>query len=250
MSDYLVTQPEQELQFQLQGQSQGIKQTITVTNTHPEATIAFKVKTTAPRQYSVKPSFGKLEPGQSCQVQTLLQFKEDVKVDYKRKDKFLIQAIKIPPAVLKLDQTQLHQRVSELWAQAEQISKSVPDSGAELIAQKKLRCVVVPPPGEQIEQDVQRTSTLNQVVEKNNNDELQQMLAQAQDKIKTVQAACDGYKAELDRVNQLRQRRQDSSASLSSKASTALKPAQPPGFPFPIVALIALFSFLLGAWLF
>ena len=269
----MSVQPETELLFQLTSPPSNVKQSITVTNSHPDASIAFKVKTTAPRLYSVKPSSGKLDPGAQCQVQILLQFKDEIKADV-RKDKFLIQSIKIPPTVLKLEGEALQSRIQELWTQAEQISKSVADGGSDIIAQKKLRCLISPPLGdnEPSPEPTKRQSTtvhdfkdpdtpfpktghvINLVTETIQEEaaiqrsEMEALLLQAQEKLKTVQAACDGYKSELDRVNHLRQRRSDNSSSGNLK--TLARTPAPQGFPLPVVVVIALLSFLIGAWLF
>jgi hypothetical protein len=56
-------------------------------------------------------------------VNIILQAKDGL--DYKRKDKFQIQSVKLPHAVLKLDGDALAARIAEIWSQAEQISKSV-----------------------------------------------------------------------------------------------------------------------------
>ncbi|KAL1977946.1 hypothetical protein VTN31DRAFT_805 [Thermomyces dupontii] len=58
--------------------------------------VAFKVKTTAPKHYCVRPNSGRIEPGKSVEVQVLLQaMKEDPPLDAKCKDKFLVQSVAI-----------------------------------------------------------------------------------------------------------------------------------------------------------
>ncbi|EED23752.1 integral ER membrane protein Scs2, putative [Talaromyces stipitatus ATCC 10500] len=58
--------------------------------------IAFKVKTTAPKHYCVRPNSGRIEPGKQVEVQVLLQaMKEDPPLDAKCKDKFLVQSVAI-----------------------------------------------------------------------------------------------------------------------------------------------------------
>lgn len=71
--------------------------------------VAFKVKTTAPKQYCVRPNSGRIEPDQEVQVQVLLQaMKVDPPADAKCRDKFLVQAVQISP-----DKT--FTSVSEIW---------------------------------------------------------------------------------------------------------------------------------------
>lgn len=62
-------------------------------NNHP---VAFKVKTTAPKQYCVRPNSGRIEPDHEVEVQVLLQaMKQDPPADTKCRDKFLVQAVPI-----------------------------------------------------------------------------------------------------------------------------------------------------------
>lgn len=69
-----------------------VSQTLTIKNTS-SSPLAFKVKTTAPRQYCVRPNAGRIEPGRSFDVTVLLQaMKEDPALDVKCKDKFLVQS--------------------------------------------------------------------------------------------------------------------------------------------------------------
>ncbi|KAF9972673.1 phosphatidylinositol-binding protein scs2 [Actinomortierella ambigua] len=72
-----------------------IKQTLTIRNTS-QLPVAFKVKTTAPKQYCVRPNSGRISPGQVLEVQVQLQpMKEDPPMDFKCRDKFLVQSIAI-----------------------------------------------------------------------------------------------------------------------------------------------------------
>ncbi|KIH88066.1 integral er membrane protein [Sporothrix brasiliensis 5110] len=64
---------------------------------NPNSTpVAFKVKTTAPKQYCVRPNSGRIEPDREVEVTVLLQaMKQDPPADYKCRDKFLVQAVPI-----------------------------------------------------------------------------------------------------------------------------------------------------------
>ncbi|KAF4506437.1 hypothetical protein G6O67_006525 [Ophiocordyceps sinensis] len=72
-----------------------VSQTLTIKN--PTSTpLAFKVKTTAPKQYCVRPNAGRIEPGQGFDVTVLLQaMKADPPHDTKCRDKFLVQSAPI-----------------------------------------------------------------------------------------------------------------------------------------------------------
>ncbi|KAI0206936.1 putative integral ER membrane protein Scs2 [Astrocystis sublimbata] len=60
--------------------------------------VAFKVKTTAPKQYCVRPNSGRVEPNREVEVQVILQaMKQEPPSGAKCKDKFLVQSVAISP---------------------------------------------------------------------------------------------------------------------------------------------------------
>ncbi|KAF9476540.1 PapD-like protein [Pholiota conissans] len=74
------------------------KHLLTITNKNENLPVAFKVKTTAPKLYCVKPNSGRLRPGQSVDVSIVLQaFRTEPPLDMKCKDKFLILGTVITP---------------------------------------------------------------------------------------------------------------------------------------------------------
>jgi len=74
-----------------------IKRILTLTN-HNDLPVAFKVKTTAPKLYCVRPNSGRIEPGDVAEVLVmLLPMKEDPPTSIKCKDKFLVQSTHITP---------------------------------------------------------------------------------------------------------------------------------------------------------
>ncbi|PLW13511.1 hypothetical protein PCASD_15447 [Puccinia coronata f. sp. avenae] len=107
--------------------TQLVKRILTVTNPNPQP-IAFKVKTTAPKQYCVRPNSGRIEPGERVDVSVLLQpMKEDPEPGAKCRDKFLVQSIIITP---ERESTPF----PELWSLIEKESKGS-------ISEHKIRCV-------------------------------------------------------------------------------------------------------------
>nr|BAJ88472.1 predicted protein [Hordeum vulgare subsp. vulgare] len=54
--------------------------------------VAFKVKTTNPRKYSVRHTCGILQPRSSCSVTVTMQAPRDMQLDHHCKDKFLVQS--------------------------------------------------------------------------------------------------------------------------------------------------------------
>ncbi|CAO3639477.1 unnamed protein product [Mucor hiemalis] len=106
-----------------------VKQSIKIQNTN-STPVAFKVKTTAPKLYCVRPNSDIIPPGKTADVQIMLQaFKEEPALDLKCKDKFLILS-----AVVNDENVHLQ----EFWAHTEANAKSS-------IHERKLRCVYIQP---------------------------------------------------------------------------------------------------------
>jgi len=80
-----------ELKFALQI-NKTLQQKLTLTNVSNEK-VAFKVKTTAPKRYCVRPNAQILEPGKSQEVQVLLQPLKELPENNVCKDKFLVQSV-------------------------------------------------------------------------------------------------------------------------------------------------------------
>ncbi|KAK0883193.1 phosphatidylinositol-binding protein scs2 [Friedmanniomyces endolithicus] len=88
--------------------------------------VAFKVKTTAPKQYCVRPNSGRIEAGRSVEVSVLLQaMKEDPPPDARCRDKFLVQSVGVPSNAEFTS-------VTQVWTNIEQTNKSA-------IQEKKIR---------------------------------------------------------------------------------------------------------------
>ncbi|KAF1960111.1 VAMP-associated protein [Byssothecium circinans] len=109
---------------------QEVTQNLRLTNPHGDP-LAFKVKTTAPKQYCVRPNSGRIEPGATVEVQILLQaMKEDPPPDAKCRDKFLVQSV-----LVTADKE--FSNVASLWSHIEQTSKSS-------IQERKIRVLFLP----------------------------------------------------------------------------------------------------------
>jgi len=88
--------------------------------------VAFKVKTTAPKQYCVRPNSGRIPAGESVDVQVLLQaMKEDPPLDTRCRDKFLVQSVAIRPEHADTN-------ITQIWSSLEQTAKSA-------VSEKKIR---------------------------------------------------------------------------------------------------------------
>ncbi|KAJ1029722.1 hypothetical protein NDA13_002965 [Ustilago tritici] len=110
--------------------TQLVKRTLTVSNPNNQP-VAFKVKTTAPKQYCVRPNSGRIEPGEMVEVQVLLQpMKEEPPSSAKCRDKFLVQSTIITPDFETAS-------LQEIWPVIEKENKSA-------IHEQKIRCAYLP----------------------------------------------------------------------------------------------------------
>ncbi|KAJ8573328.1 hypothetical protein K7X08_009839 [Anisodus acutangulus] len=67
--------------------------------------ISFKVKTTNPKKYCVRPNAGVVLPGSSCNVTVTMQAQKEAPPDMQCKDKFLIQSTIAPSGTTNKDIT-------------------------------------------------------------------------------------------------------------------------------------------------
>lgn len=124
LSDLQIQPSELKFRFELR---KNIPVTLSLHNPGPER-VAFKVKTTSPKKYCVRPSSGIVEPGATKDVQVIMQAQREYPPSLADcKDKFLVQTVQVGPKV----------------------SDATPDlfdSSSSNLKQTKLRVVLVGPP--------------------------------------------------------------------------------------------------------
>ncbi|KAK4488528.1 hypothetical protein RD792_004292 [Penstemon davidsonii] len=91
--------------------------------------VAFKVKTTNPKKYCVRPNTGVVLPHSACEVKVMMQAQKEAPADMQCRDKFLLQSVVVSPGVTAKDIT------------PEMFNK---DSGNQ-VDECKLRVIYVPP---------------------------------------------------------------------------------------------------------
>jgi hypothetical protein len=67
--------------------------------------VAFKVKTTSPKKYCVRPNTGVIPPQSTCDVTVTMQAQKEAPPDMQCKDKFLVQSVMIPAGTTAKDIT-------------------------------------------------------------------------------------------------------------------------------------------------
>ncbi|XP_069131475.1 motile sperm domain-containing protein 2-like isoform X2 [Argopecten irradians] len=115
----LTISPAEELEFIIDDSGKDAYDTISLKNTLPYP-IAFKVKTTSPEKYKVRPCFGVAKPGTTVEVFIYLQQGYENTIS---KDRFLVMAMEVT--------TDSQENLAELW-------KTIPK---ENIMEHKLRCI-------------------------------------------------------------------------------------------------------------
>ncbi|KAM3752863.1 hypothetical protein ACB098_03G049900 [Castanea mollissima] len=97
-------------------------------NTHHY--VAFKVKTTSPKKYCVRPNVGVISPKSTCEFTVTMQAQRTAPLDMVCKDKFLIQSTSVPAGTIDEDIT------PSMFAK----------DGSKYIEENKLRVTLISPP--------------------------------------------------------------------------------------------------------
>ncbi|KAK4596169.1 hypothetical protein RGQ29_014284 [Quercus rubra] len=97
-------------------------------NTHHY--VAFKVKTTSPKKYCVRPNVGVISPKSTCEFTVTMQAQRTAPPDMVCKDKFLIQSTIVPAGTIDEDIT------PSMFAK----------DGSKYIEENKLRVTLISPP--------------------------------------------------------------------------------------------------------
>lgn len=91
----LVSVDPEELRFQFELEKPSHCD-LKVSNT-TDKNVGFKVKTTSPKKYFVRPNTGVIQPWDSCTIRVTLQAQLEYPPDMQCRDKFLLQSTPVPP---------------------------------------------------------------------------------------------------------------------------------------------------------
>ncbi|GAB4855471.1 hypothetical protein Ancab_024087 [Ancistrocladus abbreviatus] len=128
MSSHLLDIQPRELKFifELQKQSNCTVRLVNNTDQH----VAFKVKTTSPKKYCVKPNTGVIQPKEACEFVVTMQAQQSAPPDMICKDKFLIQSTTVPAGTMEVDVT------SDMFSKEDE----------KHVDERKLKVILVSPP--------------------------------------------------------------------------------------------------------
>ncbi|KAM0935517.1 putative major sperm protein (MSP) [Dioscorea sansibarensis] len=93
--EQMISVSPEELTFEFELEKPSYCNLKVVNNT--EHHVAFKVKTTSPRKYFVRPNTSVVQPWDSCTITVTLQAQKEYPPDMQCKDKFLLQSTKVAP---------------------------------------------------------------------------------------------------------------------------------------------------------
>ncbi|KXX81928.1 Vesicle-associated protein 2-2 [Madurella mycetomatis] len=252
------------------------------------APVAFKVKTTAPKQYCVRPNSGRIEPGHEVEVSVLLQaMKQEPPLDARCRDKFLVQSVTITGDKEFTNVTQIWDSVEKSAIQEKKIRVSwlppLDEGRLESLATPVRRSLAnggdatpdtAPPAYSSPNEDtiVDETALMSQPEQKELKEEpdaTQATVYSVPQAESTVKSAADSTYQDLkdklakaeatiaslrdEATSGLRQRKAASSEEGASAPRPELAQAQrqgTEGVPVQIVALLCLTSFLLAYFFF
>jgi len=155
---------------------------LTISNTHVTENIAFKVKTTRPMRYLVRPNQGVVAPKSNATVLLILQQKdcdELLRLEPSKRqlsiDKFLVQSMPVETEFCEKFQTELTKKISDdllsIWAHADK----------NIVVNMKIQCKFVESESTTLEQQKQSRQSLSEAKENcsNNSNEFSSALLKA-----------------------------------------------------------------------
>lgn len=226
-----------ELKFPFELRKQ-ISCSVQLVNTS-ESHVAFKVKTTSPKKYCVRPNTGVIGPGATCDVTVTMQAQRDAPPDMVCKDKFLVQSV-------------IHSEDADHKDVSQDAFFKTP--GKEVF-EAKLRVAYVSPPQppspvpESAEEGVspRPSMTLDNGFDMGGDGNWKAQLSEAQS---SAARLTDEKEAALQRSRQL----QDELTAIvarsgGGKGSMGMHSKGPQGFSFLFVLTIALLGILVGYFL-
>uniref|UniRef100_A0A3Q3JRC0 Vesicle-associated membrane protein-associated protein A n=1 Tax=Monopterus albus TaxID=43700 RepID=A0A3Q3JRC0_MONAL len=235
LDQVLVLDPPSDLRFK--GPFTDVVTTNLKLKNPSDRSVCFKVKTTAPRRYCVRPNSGVIDPGAAVNISVMLQ-PFDYDPNEKSKHKFMVQTIFAPPHVSDMD---------ALWKDAK------PDD----LMDSKLRCVFELPSENDKVNDVEATKAapvMNSV-----KGDLTAAAAPDDTEMKKVQEKCKRLQAEMNKLVEenrqlkdgVRMRKVPGSDHMTSNSSSLLgREATTASLPSLLVVIAAIFiGFFLGKFI-
>lgn len=197
----LISVHPDELKFQVELEKQSYCDIKVANNT--EHHVAFKVKTTSPKKYFVRPNTGVIQPWDSCSITVTLQAQREYPPDMQCRDKFLLQSTKVSP------QTDVDDLPPDIFNK----------DGARVIEDCKLRVVYAASPNQQTsEMDQYGSRNSSRSLDPNSNEAVQRAKEERDSAVRQTHR----LQQELDLLRRRRNRNSDQDFSLTFAAFVGL----------------------------
>jgi len=150
--DFITFEPSDSLHFVKKSNSKNLDETgspknesnaksiITINNNSPDQIVGFKIKTTSPHNFCVRPSVGKILPNKKSEISVFIRIHENKKLNSVSSDKFLIQTTVISSDIANLSQEQSIEKIGEEFKKLDKLKKTSPIEVANLLKEHKLLC--------------------------------------------------------------------------------------------------------------
>ncbi|XP_053540212.1 vesicle-associated membrane protein-associated protein B/C isoform X2 [Ictalurus punctatus] len=229
----LLLEPQHELKFR--GPFTDVVTTTLKLANPTDRNVCFKVKTTAPRRYCVRPNSGVIEAGTSVNVSVMLQ-PFDYDPNEKSKHKFMVQSLMAPPDMTDME---------GLWKEAK----------PEELMDSKLRCVFEMPNENEKTHDMDTSKMISSSFLKSDSSTLSMKLGSSLDdgEVKRIMEECRRLQVEVQRLREEnKQIREDDCLRMRKNTVMATQHSVPSsvklkeeGLSIRVIAAIVLF-FVIG----
>ncbi|XP_027002538.1 vesicle-associated membrane protein-associated protein B/C isoform X1 [Tachysurus fulvidraco] len=230
----LILEPQHELKFR--GPFTDVVTTTLKLSNPTDRNVCFKVKTTAPRRYCVRPNSGVIEAGTSVNVSVMLQ-PFDYDPNEKSKHKFMVQSLMAPPDMTDME---------GLWKEAK----------PEELMDSKLRCVFEIPNENEKTHDMDTSKMISSSFLKSDSSTLSMKLGSSLDDgdVKRIMEECRRLQVEVQRLReenkQIRQeddclRMRKNTVMAAQHSTTSSVTVKEEGLSIRAIAIIVLF-FVIG----
>ncbi|XP_026801466.1 vesicle-associated membrane protein-associated protein B/C isoform X2 [Pangasianodon hypophthalmus] len=229
----LLLEPQHELKFR--GPFTDVVTTTLKLANPTDGNVCFKVKTTAPRRYCVRPNSGVIEAGTSVNVSVMLQ-PFDYDPNEKSKHKFMVQSLMAPPDMTDME---------GLWKEAK----------PEELMDSKLRCVFEMPNENEKTHDMDTSKMISSSFLKSDSSTLSMKLGSSLDdgEVKRIMEECRRLQVEVQRLREEnKQIREDDCLRMRKNTGMAVQHSTPSsvtvkeeGLSIRVIAVIVLF-FVIG----
>ncbi|KAK3575203.1 hypothetical protein QTP86_020894 [Hemibagrus guttatus] len=178
----LLLEPQHELKFR--GPFTDVVTTSLKLSNPTDRNVCFKVKTTAPRRYCVRPNSGVIEAGTSVNVSVMLQ-PFDYDPNEKSKHKFMVQSLMAPPDMTDME---------GLWKEAK----------PEELMDSKLRCVFEIPNENEKTHDLDTNKMISSSFLKSDSSTLSMKMGSSLDdgEVKRIMEECRRLQVEVQRLRE------------------------------------------------